>query len=95
MGIPIGLQHFVKRDRRAVNRSAWALGAMAAVGSVGGLGFLGACDGIPGAVVFTTSAIVALLGAGLASVLMFGERASRLWFAMMITATASVILVSL
>jgi hypothetical protein len=50
---------------------------------------------LPGAVVFTLSAVFSILGAGVASVAVFGERVSGVWIAMMASAVGSVVLVSL
>jgi drug/metabolite transporter (DMT)-like permease len=93
--IPIAVQHALRRDRRALSRAGWTWGSVAGIGSIGGVGFLALSASLPGAVVFTLSAVFSILGAGIASVTLFGERASAVWFAMMGTAVVSVVLVSL
>ncbi|MBN1478006.1 hypothetical protein JXA47_14720 [Candidatus Sumerlaeota bacterium] len=93
--IPIAVQHALQRDRRALSRRGWVWGSVAGIGSIGGVGFLALSASLPGAVVFTLSAVFSILGAGIASVTLFGEQANRIWFAMMGAAVASVVLVSL
>jgi drug/metabolite transporter (DMT)-like permease len=92
---PVAARHAMRRDARAIGRAAWRWGSVAALGSIGGVGFLGLSAGLPGAVVFTLSAVFSILGAGVASVAVFGERVSGVWIAMMASAVGSVVLVSL
>jgi drug/metabolite transporter (DMT)-like permease len=95
MIIPIGIEHAMRRDGRAFTKSGWVCGGLAGLGSIGGVGFLALSAHLPGAVVFTLSAVFSLLGGTLASVLFFGECATPSWWAMMICAVAAVVLVSL
>lgn len=95
MIVPIGAEHMIRRDGRAFSRSGWIWGSVAGVGSIGGVGFLALSAHLPGAVVFTLSAVFSLLGGTVASVLLFGERATPGWWAMIICAVAAVVLVSL
>jgi drug/metabolite transporter (DMT)-like permease len=95
MIVPIAIEHAIRRDRRAFTRSGLVWGSVAGAGSIGGVGFLALSAHLPGAVVFTLSAVFSLLGGTMASVLFFGERATLSWWAMIGCSLAAVVLVSL
>ena len=72
------------------------LGLLAMLGSVGGLALLSHCSAlVPAALAFTASGIVSLLAIALIAVFAFRERANVVWYAMMGTGVAAVVLVNI
>lgn len=82
--------------RAAYSRYLLPLGLLATFGSVGGLALLNRCVVVvPAALAFTVSGIVSLLVIALIAVFAFRERANAVWYAMMASGLAAVILVNI
>lgn len=95
MVLPFGIMFLGRRTRGVYSRKALECGAMAAIGSIGGMALLGLSSIYPASVVFTLSSILSLIGGGVFSVALFGERMTRPWFAMLGLAVLAVVLVSI
>ena len=94
LGLPIAVELIVTRTRGVFAPAAIGTGAMAAFGSLAGFFLMGVCASYPAVLVSTLSAIFSLMGGSLASVLFFGERATKWWWIMMGLAATAVIMVS-
>jgi drug/metabolite transporter (DMT)-like permease len=71
-----------------------AAGIFGSAGSVTGLWAWGAASALPAAITFTVSSVVSIVGAAIVSAAFFGERASAGWFATLVLALVSVVLVN-
>lgn len=94
LGLPIAIELIATRTRGVFSPTALGVGALAAFGSLAGFFLMGLCASYPASIVFTLSAIFSLMGGSLASVLFFGERATKWWWIMMALAGTAVVLVS-
>lgn len=92
---PLAAMYAALRRRALLAPRTLAYGLSAAACSVGGLWMLGVSARLPAAYTFTVSGVVNILLAGLISVFLFQEKASRGWFAMMSCALLSLALLSL
>ena len=79
----------------ASRRALVPIGLLAAIGSVGGFALLQSVAHEAAALVFPVSAVASLLGGSVTSVLFFRERVTLLWFGMVLTGCAAVVLVGL
>jgi drug/metabolite transporter (DMT)-like permease len=80
---------------RVSRRALLPIGLLAAAGSVGGFALLRLVAHAPAACVFPINAVASLLGGSVSSVLVFRERISPLWIAMVLVGCVSVVLVGL
>ena len=79
----------------ATRRLQWTAGLLASVGSVGGFALLRHAASAPAALIFPANSLASLLGASVVSALFFRERVTPLWFGMLATGVAAVVLVGL
>lgn len=85
LGIFLGLDILLKAKPQGPLRWRAGLGLVAGIGSIIGMSSMRLCASLPAAFTFPVIALVLILGGALISVLYFGERTTRAWWAMMIT----------
>lgn len=94
LGLLTALRITVKKMFPDTVKKMLMIGGMACAGSISGMWAFGQCATLNAAALFTTSGIVSLLTATVASVLFFKERAGLTWFVMVTLAITSIIAVN-